>query len=238
MTVVKGRVSAVFARPFRIPGFDGQLPPGEYVLDAGHRGPRRPLRSGVEGLGAGPSAAAGAGSGLARSLTVPIADLEGALAEDSRSGAPPAASRSTSCWPTRWSACSWPATGSPTTKSAASAPALRRRRLSRRPAASRLRGEVRLEQRQAVLPPEHLLADDIARRAEHAAAQRLVGVALEASRPRSSGRGRRGRDRSRPRRGRRAPPRPRRCRAPRPRPRAGSRAPARRGRRRPRPARR
>ena len=39
--------------------------------------------------------------------------------------------------------------------------------------------EMRVEQRQAVLAPEDLLADDVARRAEDDAAQRLVGVALQ-----------------------------------------------------------
>ena len=50
----------------------------------------------------------------------------------------------------------------------------------RRVAARRQRAaQVRLEERQAVLAPEDLLADDVARRAEDAAADRLVGVALQ-----------------------------------------------------------
>ena len=57
-----------------------------------------------------------------------------------------------------------------------------------------------VEQRQPVLAPEHLLADDVARRAEHHAAQRLVGVALQRLDRRQHARGRRapGRSRRRP----------------------------------------
>ena len=91
MTVVKKRVSAVFARPFRIPGLDETLPPGEYALDAeiaapaGHPDPAGWKASVLIHLLPQPASPA-----LARTLTVPLADLERALAENLRSAAPPA----------------------------------------------------------------------------------------------------------------------------------------------------
>ena len=134
-------------------------------------------------------------------------------------------------------ATSGPTRATPRTRSRRRAAGRRRRRSAAGEALPPERREVRLEQRQPVLAPEHLLADDVARRAEHPAPQRLVGVALDGlDRGQQAAVGERGveagvgEDRA-------PPSRPRRCRAPRPRPRAGSRAPARRGRRRPRPGR-
>ena len=88
-------------------------------------------------------------------------------------------------------ATSGPTRATPRTRSRRRAAGRRRRRS--REALPPERREVRLEQRQPVLAPEHLVADDVARRAEHAAAQRLVGVALDGldrvSRPRPASAG-------------------------------------------------
>jgi len=73
MTIRRSAVSAIFRQPFRIPGLRETFPPGEYAL-------------GVEtapAAGRGASVLirlAPAGSGSARTVTVPLADLEAALA--------------------------------------------------------------------------------------------------------------------------------------------------------------
>lgn len=89
MPPVKARTSAVFVRPFRIPGFDEELPPGEYALEtelhppSGFPDPESWKASVLIHLH--PKDASPA---LARTLTVPLADLERAEAEDRLTGRP------------------------------------------------------------------------------------------------------------------------------------------------------
>jgi hypothetical protein len=89
MSAVKARTTAVFVRPFRVPGLNELLPTGEYVLETELEAPSGFADS--ESWKASvlihlhPKAAA---PGLARTLTVPLADLEQAQAEDHLSGAP------------------------------------------------------------------------------------------------------------------------------------------------------
>jgi hypothetical protein len=89
MTPVRARTRAVFVRPFSIPGFDGELPPGEYVLEteleppSGFPDPESWRASVVIHLHP-----KDASPGLSRTLTVPLADLERAEAEDRLSGRP------------------------------------------------------------------------------------------------------------------------------------------------------
>jgi hypothetical protein len=89
MPPVKARTSAVFVRSFRIPGFDEELPPGEYLIETELHPP--------SGLPEPESWKASvlihlhpkdASPALARTLTVPLADLERAEAEDRLSGRP------------------------------------------------------------------------------------------------------------------------------------------------------
>jgi len=89
MSPVRARTRAVFVRPFRIPGFEGELPPGEYVLETELEPPsgfpdpeswRASVLIHLHPKDASP--------GLARTLTVPLADLERAEAEDRLSGRP------------------------------------------------------------------------------------------------------------------------------------------------------
>jgi hypothetical protein len=89
MSLVKARTTAVFVRAFRVPGLEELLPAGEYVLETELEAPFNfpdpqswqasvliHLRPKTES------------PGLARTLTVPLADLERAQAEDRLSGAP------------------------------------------------------------------------------------------------------------------------------------------------------
>jgi hypothetical protein len=73
MTVGSPAVSAVFHQPFRLPGQRETFPPGEYALEV------------APALGPGASvlihlSPQPAGAGAARTVTVPLADLEAALA--------------------------------------------------------------------------------------------------------------------------------------------------------------
>ncbi len=79
--------TAIFERPFNIPGFDEVLPAGEYDLETeidappDHLDPEKwkaSVRVRLHARGSHP--------GLARSLTVPLTALEGALARDKQSG--------------------------------------------------------------------------------------------------------------------------------------------------------
>jgi hypothetical protein len=79
--------TAIFERPFNIPGFDELLPAGEYCLETeidappNHRDPEKwkaSVRVRLHARGSHP--------GLARSLTVPLTSLDGALARDKHSG--------------------------------------------------------------------------------------------------------------------------------------------------------
>ena len=89
MSVVRSKTTAVFARPFSVPGLDEVLPAGEYSLETelaatpGLADPERWKASVLIHLH--PDAAA---PGLARTLTIPLADLEQALAEDKLTGRP------------------------------------------------------------------------------------------------------------------------------------------------------
>jgi hypothetical protein len=89
MSRVKARTTAVFVRPFRIPGLDEELPAGEYALETELEPPsgfpdpeswRASVLIHLHPKDASP--------GLARTLTVPLADLERAEAEDRLSGRP------------------------------------------------------------------------------------------------------------------------------------------------------
>jgi hypothetical protein len=79
--------TAIFERPFSIPGFDELLPAGEYDLETeidappDHLDPetwKASVRVRLHARGSHP--------GLARSLTVPLTALAGALARDKHSG--------------------------------------------------------------------------------------------------------------------------------------------------------
>jgi hypothetical protein len=89
MSAVKARTTTVFVRPFRVPGFDGLLPAGEYLLETELEAP-----SGFPDPESWKASVLihlhpkGASPGLARTVTVPLTDLERAQAEDSLSGAP------------------------------------------------------------------------------------------------------------------------------------------------------
>jgi hypothetical protein len=89
MNVVKARTTAIFARAFRVPGLDELLPAGEYVLEtelqapSGFPDPQSWKASVLIHLHSKTES-----PGLARTLTVPLADLERAQAEDRLSGAP------------------------------------------------------------------------------------------------------------------------------------------------------
>jgi len=79
--------TAIFERPFSIPGFDELLPAGEYDLETeidappDHLDPEKWKASVLVRLHA-----RGSHPGLARSLTLPLSALEGALARDKHSG--------------------------------------------------------------------------------------------------------------------------------------------------------
>ena len=81
--------TVVFLRPFVVPGLDEVLPAGEYVLETellappGFSGPERWKASVQVHLHPTPGS-----PGLARTLTIPLADLEHALARDKLSGQP------------------------------------------------------------------------------------------------------------------------------------------------------
>ena len=89
MSAVKARTTAVFARAFRVPGLNEVLPAGEYVVEteleapSGFPDPESWKASVLIHLH--PKTAS---PGLVRTLTVPLADLESALAEDRLSGSP------------------------------------------------------------------------------------------------------------------------------------------------------
>jgi len=79
--------TVIFERPFSIPGFDELLPAGEYDLETeidappDHLDPEKwkaSVRVRLHARGSHP--------GLARSLTVPLTALDGALARDKHSG--------------------------------------------------------------------------------------------------------------------------------------------------------
>ena len=78
---------AVFARPFTVPGFDETLPPGEYEIETelasppDHRDPEGWKASVLMKLHTRVSH-----PGLARTLTVSLADLDQALAKDKLTG--------------------------------------------------------------------------------------------------------------------------------------------------------
>jgi hypothetical protein len=90
MTVGRPAVSAVFHQPFRLPGQRETLPPGEYALEveaAPAFGPGASVLIRLAPQPAGPGASVlihlapkPAGPGAARTVTVPLADLEAALA--------------------------------------------------------------------------------------------------------------------------------------------------------------
>jgi hypothetical protein len=81
------RTTVVFARPFDLPGFDERLPAGEYDIETelsappDHRDPGRWKASVMLNLHPRSSH-----PGLARNLTVSLADLDGALARDKLTG--------------------------------------------------------------------------------------------------------------------------------------------------------
>ena len=81
------RTTVAFARPFDLPGFDEQLPAGDYDIETelsappDHRDPARWKASVMVVLHSRSSH-----SGLSRNLTVSLADLDGALARDKLSG--------------------------------------------------------------------------------------------------------------------------------------------------------
>jgi hypothetical protein len=89
MQHVTRKATVVFARPFRVPGLEEVLPAGEYAVEAeitapdGVAGPQGGAVSVLIHLHAVP-----ANPGLARTLTIPLADLERALEEDRLSGQP------------------------------------------------------------------------------------------------------------------------------------------------------
>ena len=83
------KTTAVFLRPFVVTGFSGGLPAGEYALEVDLHAP--PDFSDPEGWKASvlvhlhPTPGS---PGLARTLTVPLEDLERALARDKLTGQP------------------------------------------------------------------------------------------------------------------------------------------------------
>jgi hypothetical protein len=84
---VISRTTVAFARPFDLPGFDEQLPAGDYDIETelsappDHRDPARWKASVMVALHSRSSH-----PGLSRNLTVSLADLDGALARDKLSG--------------------------------------------------------------------------------------------------------------------------------------------------------
>ncbi|ULB12625.1 hypothetical protein ORIO_22955 (plasmid) [Cereibacter azotoformans] len=81
------RSTAVFLRPFRLPGFDGELPAGRYQLDTEIRAPAdmtdpAAWRASVV-VHLHPAADM---PNLARALTVRLADIDAAVARDEASG--------------------------------------------------------------------------------------------------------------------------------------------------------
>jgi hypothetical protein len=81
------RTTVVFARPFDLPGFDEQLPAGDYDIETelsappDHRNPARWKASVMVALHSRSS-----DPGLSRNLTLSLADLDGALARDKLTG--------------------------------------------------------------------------------------------------------------------------------------------------------
>jgi hypothetical protein len=81
------RTTVVFERPFNLPGFDEQLPAGDYDIETelsappDHRDPARWKASVMVALHSRSSH-----PGLSRNLTVSLADLDGALARDKLTG--------------------------------------------------------------------------------------------------------------------------------------------------------
>ena len=81
------RTTVAFARPFDLPGFDEQLPAGDYDIETelsappDHRDPARWKASVMVALHSRSSH-----PGLSRNLTVSLADLDGALARDKLTG--------------------------------------------------------------------------------------------------------------------------------------------------------
>jgi hypothetical protein len=86
---VKSKSTAVFLRPFVVPGFDEVLPAGEYAFEAeleaptGFSNPESWIASVLIYLH--PKAKS---PGLAQTLTIPLQELERALAKDKLSGQP------------------------------------------------------------------------------------------------------------------------------------------------------
>jgi hypothetical protein len=84
---VISRTTIIFARPFELPGFDEQLPAGDYDIETelsappDHRDPARWKASVMVALHSRSSH-----PGLSRNLTVSLADLDGALARDKLTG--------------------------------------------------------------------------------------------------------------------------------------------------------
>jgi hypothetical protein len=84
---VISRTTVAFARPFDLPGFDEQLPAGDYDIETelsappDHRDPARWRASVMVALHSRSSH-----PGLSRNLTVTLADLDGALARDKLAG--------------------------------------------------------------------------------------------------------------------------------------------------------
>lgn len=86
MKRASAKTIAVFSRPFVVPGLDEVLPAGEYRLEAEMRVPSDPegwKASVLVRLHPTPGS-----PGLARALTIPLEDLDRALAQDKLSGRP------------------------------------------------------------------------------------------------------------------------------------------------------
>lgn len=87
MPATISKTTATFSRPFRVPGFDEMIPAGDYAVETELRAPIDHLEpenwkaSVLVHLHPRKSH-----PGLARSLTVSLADLESALAKDKLSG--------------------------------------------------------------------------------------------------------------------------------------------------------
>ena len=87
MEDLTSKTTAVFLRPFTVPGFDETLPAGEYDIETelcsppDHRGPEAWKASVLVKLQPRKSH-----PGLTRTLTVSLADLESARARDKLSG--------------------------------------------------------------------------------------------------------------------------------------------------------
>lgn len=87
MPAAISKTTATFSRPFQVQGFDEMLPAGDYFIETELRAPIDHLEpkswkaSVLVHLHPRPSH-----PGLARSLTVSLADLESALARDKLSG--------------------------------------------------------------------------------------------------------------------------------------------------------